>query len=306
MRQATRGGGILLFVGIIIYFSAMRPETFPTWDNAKAILNSMSILLILGAGLTVVLAIGEFDLSFAATVGLSGATAVLTMVNLDWPMGLAIVAAIGVGLLVGLANGLAVAYGKAPAFIITLAVGSVATGIERLISNDEVVPGLSQNFVSLAQGETFGLPRSVIIAFVVTLGVFVLLEFTTFGRRLRAVGANRRAAELAGLPVARERVLAFVIVGGLSGVAGVVLMSKASQYYPDSGAGLLLSPYTAAFLGAAAVGLARFGALATLFGVAFIGVLETGLTMLGQPAWQVQVIEGGVLAIAVLLARQIR
>ncbi len=306
LKQATRIGGIVLFVGLILYFTAARPDSFPTWANAKAILQSMAILVVLGAGLTAVLAIGEFDLSFASTIGLSGATCVLSMVKLGWPMGLAIVAAIVVGLLVGVVNGLAVAYGKAPAFIITLAVGSVATGLEQLMSGDNVVPGLSNTFVNLTQGDTLGVPRAALIALVVLIFAYVGMEYTTFGRRLRAIGSNRRAAELAGLPVARERVLAFVICGGLAGLGGVILMSEAAQYYPDSGSGYLLTPYTAAFLGAAAVGLGRFGVLATLFGVAFIGVLQTGLTMLGQPAWQVQVIEGAVLAIAVLLARQIR
>jgi ribose transport system permease protein len=306
LANATRIGGTLLLIGLIAYFSAVRPDAFPTWANAKAILQSASILLILGCGLTVVLAIGEFDLSFSATIGLSGATAVLSMVNLGWPMWLSILAAIGVGVIVGIVNGVAVAYGRAPAFIITLAVGSTATGLEVLLSGNNVVPGLPQPFINLTQGTALGVPNAVWISLVGVVVIYVLLEYTTFGRRLRAIGSNRRSAELSGLPVGRERVLAFVIVGALAGVAGVMLMSEASQYYPDAGASYLLSPYTAAFLGAAAVGMGRFGALSTLFGVLFIGILQTGLTMLGQPSWLVEVIEGAVLAFAVLLARQVR
>jgi ribose transport system permease protein len=302
----TTVGGALLLIGLIAYFSIVRPDSFPTWQNAKSILTTMAVVWILGVGLTVVLAINEFDLSFANVTALGGAVTVITIVNTGFPIWLGILCGIGAGLAIGLANGLAVAYGRAPAFIVTLAFSSVAFGLERLISGEEVIAGLPTSFLSITQKSMLGIPNTAVFAIVITAIIYVLLEYSVWGRRIRAIGANRRAAELAGLPVARTRVLAFAITGLIAGIAGVILMSTAAQFYPNSSEGLLLPPFTAAYLGAAAVGRGRFGALSTVYGIIFLGVLQIGLTMLGQPAWLVTLIQGSVLAGAVLLARQFK
>jgi ribose/xylose/arabinose/galactoside ABC-type transport system permease subunit len=117
----TRFGGLAVFVAMIAFFSVAAPHTFPTLGNGRTILDQAAVLLILGAGLTVVLIIGQFDLSFASTIGLAGAVSAIASAHWGLPAWLALLAAIAVGAAVGLGNGLAVAYGKAPAFIVTLA-----------------------------------------------------------------------------------------------------------------------------------------------------------------------------------------
>jgi ribose transport system permease protein len=299
-------GGLAVMIGSLVVFSVLRPGAFPTIANAQGILDSVVVLLILGAGVTVVLSIGEFDLSFASTVGLAGAVCVLGVVNLGWPVWFGVVAATATGAMVGVINGLSVAYGRAPAFIVTLAVGSFVLGIERFVSGDQVVYGLPDNLTGMAQNETLGVANGVWIALLVTVGVWVLMRYSVYGRRIAAIGSNRRAADLAGLAVAKSRLIAFVLMGAIAGLAGAVLMAKAAQYYPNSAAGLLLAPYAAAFLGAAVIGRGKFGAWGTFVGVLYIGILQNGITMLGQPVWIVQVVQGVVLAAAVLLARQFR
>lgn len=133
-----------------------------------------------------------------------------------------------------------------------------------------------------------------------------VMSFTTFGRRLRATGLNPTAVSLAGISVSRARLAAFVLMGLLAGLAGVMVTSQGGSYFPNSGAGLLLPPYSAVFLGAAVVGRGRFSPGATVFGVAFIALLERGLTMLDQKSAVIQLIEGAVLFAAVVLARQER
>jgi ribose transport system permease protein len=306
LESYTTAAGVLLLIGLIAYFSVERSGTFDTWANAKSILTTSAVFWMLAVGLTVVLAISEFDLSFANTVALAGAVSVISVVQHAFPVALGVLAGVGTGLIVGLANGIAVAYGRAPAFIVTLAAGSVAFGIEQLISNDGVVANLPNSFVNITQDSVLGIPNPIVIALVLTVVVYVLLEFSVWGRQIRAIGANRRAGELAGLPVAAVRVLAFATTGTIAGIAGVVIMSQADQYYPNSSEGLLLPPYTAAFLGAAAVGRGRFGALSTVYGIVFLGVIQNGLTMLGEAAWLVTLIQGLALAAAVLLARQFK
>lgn len=298
---------VFLLVLLVAYFKLRLPETYLTSDNLVSVLQQQSTLLILALGVTFVLVIGEFDLSFASTIGLAGGVAVLLMAKHGAPTGIAILAAIAIGGAVGLANGLAVAWGRAPAFIATLAAGSVAVGIEQLLTGNETIAnGIPDGYLGFTLTERAGLPLSTWLALALVVVAVVLMSFTTFGRRLRATGQNPTAVTLAGVSVNVVRLAAFVMLGLIAGLAGVMVTSQGGSYFPNSGAGLLLPPYSAVFLGAAVVGRGRFSPAATLFGVAFIALLERGLTMLDQKAAVIQLIEGAVLLAAVVLARQER
>lgn len=296
-----------LLAAVMAYFTVRLPGSYLTWENLKSVLEQQSTLLILALGVTFVLVIGEFDLSFSSNIGLTGACAVLLMSDRGAPVILAIAAALAVGLAVGIANGLAVSWGRAPAFIATLAVGSAATGIEQLLtSNKTIAEGIPNGYLNLTLEPRAGLPLSTWLALALVVASIVVMSWTTFGRRLRATGLNPSAVKLAGISVNLVMLSAFVIMGVLAGLSGVIVTSQGGSYFPESGAGLLLPPYSAVFLGAAVVGRGRFSPAATVFGVAFIALLERGLTMLDQSAAIIQLIEGLVLLAAVLLARQER
>jgi ribose transport system permease protein len=297
-------GGLLVFLGMLVVFSLASPTVFPTFRNASNILDQAAILGILGAGLTVVLVIGEFDLSFGATIGFTGAVAALASAHLGWPIWLVLPLALVAGALIGVANGVAVAYGKAPAFIVTLAVGSVVGGLEQVLTGNLPISGLRNDFINLTGGKVLGFTSPTIISVGLVAVMWVALVFTTFGRSVDAAGQNRSAALLAGLPVQRRVVASFAIMGACAGLVGVIIVSRSAQQFQGAGTSLLLPPYAAAFLGAAVVGYGRFGAWRTLFGVIFIGTLSTGLTVVGAPAWLSVLMEGLVLLAAVLLRRQ--
>jgi ribose/xylose/arabinose/galactoside ABC-type transport system permease subunit len=293
-----------LFLGMLLVFSLLKPDNFPTFDNTKAILQQAAILAVLGAGLTVVLVIREFDLSFDANAALSGAIAVQVMVNLEMSMALGVLAGILTGAIVGIANGTIVAYGKAPAFIGTLAVAAVAGGVESMITKDATVFGVPESYLSIATSQILGIPLLVWISVAVVLVIGGLLKYTVFGRHAHAVGSNAVAASAAGIRTKEVRWSAFVVLGALAGLAGVLITAQAGGSAPNNAANLLLPVYTAAFLGASALGRGSFNSVATYFGVIFIGTLQTGLTMLSQPAWIASVITGVVLVAAVLIARR--
>ncbi|MFC5676853.1 ABC transporter permease [Aeromicrobium endophyticum] len=283
------------------------PDTYLTADNMKSVLTQQSTLLVLALGVTFVLVIGEFDLSFASTIGLSGASSILLMSNHDVSPLVAVVAAILVGGAVGVVNGVAVAWGRAPAFIATLAAGSAAVGIEQLMtSNNTISDNIPLGYLGFTLNEHLGLPWSTWLTLLLVVVAVVVMSFTTLGRRLRATGMNPTAVTLAGISVSLVRLSAFVVLGLLAGLAGVMVTSQGGSYFPNSGAGLLLPPYSAVFLGAAIVGRGRFSPAATVFGVVFIALLERGLTMMDQKAAVIQLIEGAVLLAAVVLARQER
>jgi ribose transport system permease protein len=293
-----------IFIAMLIVFSILKPDTFPTLDNAKAILQQAAILAVLGAGLTVVLVIKEFDLSFDANTALSGALAVEVMVNLHLSMAFGVLAGILTGALVGVANGTLVAYGRAPAFIGTLAVGALATGVQSMVSSESSIYGVPQSYLEIATSKILGISLYIWISIVIVLLISVLLRHTVYGRHAHAVGSNPVAAGAAGVRTREVRWMAFVILGALAGLAGVLITAQGGGSAASDSTNLLLPTYTAAFLGASAVGRGRFRSTATYFGVIFIGTLQTGLTMLQQPPWVASMITGGVLLVAVLITRR--
>jgi ribose transport system permease protein len=304
LPRVSRGAVGGVFVAMIVTFSILKPHAFPTIDNIKAILDQAAIFAVLGAGLTVVLVLGEFDLSFDANAAISGAAAVELMASLHGGTFVALVVGVGVGAVVGAANGAIVAFGRAPAFIGTLAVASVAGGVQSWFTKDQnVYQGVTTSYQAIASNTIAGIPLTVFISIGCVLASWLLLSFTVYGRRAHAVGSNATAATLAGLRTPRTRFIGFVFMGAMAGIAGIIITSRAGGTFPNSGIGLLLPVYTSAFLGASALGRrGQFHPLATYFGVIFIGSLQTGLTMVQAPSWSAQLITGIVLVMAVLVA----
>lgn len=294
-----------VFVAMVIVFAVLRPGRFATTQNFETMIANSAALTLAAIALTFVLSLGQFDLSFAAVIGLAGAIAVYAMSFWGWATVPAILAALVVGAVVGLANGLMVGYGRVPALIGTLAVSSAATGIEvSIMKQNTVYEGVRPAYVNLTTSKLFGVSTSVYLTILVVLLMWVLLRYTVLGRRVRAIGSGEEAARLAGVRTRVVIALGFVVTGVIAGLAGVVVTSQGSSYYPDSGTPYLLPAFAAAFLGFSAIGGRRFSPVATFFGVIFTQVLATGLTMLNAPPWATNLSSGVVLAVAVLLVRK--
>jgi ribose transport system permease protein len=177
---------VIAFVGAAAFFSAARPHTFVTWANARAILDDASVLCVLAVGITLILVLGEFDLSVGLVVGLCAAAGVSTMAYHGLSTGVAIVTAIGAGGIAGLANGIAVAHVRIPSFIATLAVGSIAAAIELAITKTSIFTGISPSYSEIATTRLVGVPLRAVIAAGVTLAFLVLLRTTVYGRHARS------------------------------------------------------------------------------------------------------------------------
>jgi ribose transport system permease protein len=296
---AERWSLLLAFVGAFVFFSVARPNSFLTWDNARAILDDSSVLCVLAAGVTVILVIGEFDLSVGFVAGLAGAAAVSVMAFHGWGVGAAVAVALGAGAAAGIASGVAVAHIRIPSFIATLAVGSIAAAIELAITKTAIFEGLSSSYVEIATTRVWTIPLRAIIAAVAVIALLILLRATVFGRHAAAIGDNPAAARLAGVPVERVRVLGFMLAGLSAGLAAVLVTSSASQYYPNLGTGYLLPAYAAAFLGLSLGGGLRFNILGSYVGVLLLATVTTGLTMMNQPSWMAALVQGVVLLVAV-------
>ncbi|MFA4928661.1 MAG: ABC transporter permease [Patulibacter sp.] len=303
LRYAVFGA----FVLMVAVFVALRPDEFAQISTLRSILDDAAVLAVAAAGLTVILAVGEFDLSFGSIAGFAGAVAVYAMVTLGIPIVPALLLAVVAALLAGGVNGGLVAYGRVPALIGTLAVGSVVLGLERALMDDKTVyDGIPRGFLTITESELLGLPLTVYISLVVVAAVGAFLSFTVPGRRIYATGSGEDAARISGIRTKRVRMMAFAIGALCAAIAGVLLMSRGASYYPSAGVGLLLPAYSACFLGWSAASSGRFHPVYTYFGVIFMGTMATGLIMLQVASWVTDLVQGLVLGIAVLVARSVR
>ena len=298
------------FVVMIIFFWVERPSEFPTSTNIQNLINGMPVLTMMALAVTVVLILGEFDLSVPNVASLT--TVVVAIMTTQTSLGLIPALIVGwllVGFAAGSVNGVAVGYGKAPAFIVTLAVGSVCAGVELLVQSkirlgqtSIPVSSLPTALQDVTNRHLIGFELAVYVLIVVALILGLVLVHAPWGRHVHAIGGNETAARLAGVPVRRTKVTAFVATAVLAALAGV-LFSSGNGYFANALPSYLLPAYAAAFFGAAGVGRRGFSVPATLFGALYLATLTNGLSVMSAPLWVASVVQGIVLFVAVLLAR---
>lgn len=297
-------GLFLALLIAILAFSALRPDAFFSMTNARSVLTLAAPLLIASLGLTIALAVNEIDLSVGSMIGLSGALAVCLMSFYDVPWMLAIMAALLLGGIVGLVIGILVSIGGANSLIITLGMATFLTGIEFSLTDQRTIyTNIDPSYIAIGQSHLLGMSIQVWIAAALALVAWVLLEKTETGRFIYAVGANPDAAYLAGVPVNRLRIFGFVCVAVSASVAGILLTSQSASAFSNAGQPYLLPAFAAAFLGSTMSPDGRFTVLGTVIAVLFIGVIQTGLTMLQLSNGAINLAQGGLLIVAVMLSR---
>ena len=306
----ARYGLVVVFGAVVLVFKFLDREIFLTQNHVQNVLflpSSFVPLLLLASALTFVLAMGDFDLSFGSMVGLSGATAVALMVNFNQPWWVAMLAALGVGAAVGLFNGYLISYVGASSFVITLAGLVGLKGIEQLWTQNRSITipvGAQPFYVDLARNvEFWDLRRPVFIAFAIVAVAWIVLDRTEVGRYMYAIGGNPEAARLAGIPVARVRLLGFVIVALLASLVGLLLTAGISGIRLNLGDAFLLDAYAAVFLGAAVFRPGQFSIPGTIVGALFLRVIEVGLLSLQiSNAW-INIAKGVILIFGVLVSQ---
>jgi ribose transport system permease protein len=303
-RFVSTYGLLVAFAAVIAVFGALRPEGFLTVENLKSIVTIAAPLLILSVGLTVVLVMGDFDLSLGAMAGLGGAVAVVLMSE-----GTNYIVAIAIALLlavaVGLANGLLIAYLGGSSFIITLAMTNALFGIELLFTKgSSITSGLNPDYLEIGQSSLlFGVNTQVYLAAAVAVLVGVLLGKTEVGRYMYAIGNSPEAARLAGLRSRGLRTAGFVVVAVSSTVAGVLLTSQGGASTPQQGVSYLLPAFAGAFLGSAVFKPGQFNVPGTVVGVLFLGTVQTGLTIMNFSTAVIDIVQGAILIAAILLSQ---
>jgi len=296
--------GTLMAMGLmlIIFGIAVPDGAFFNGDNLINILNQSSLTAIIASGLTVVLVVGEFDLSIGYVASLAGVLVTGLMAKQGLPMLIAILVTLVVGTGVGVINGLVVTKARVNAVVATLGVGTVVVGLSYGYTSGSPIVAVPDSFFNLALGKTFGLPNPIWLMAIILFLLWVILNRTPLGQRIQAVGGNLHAARLAGIRTDRTKIITFMIAGLMAAITGIMLSSLLGSGTAAAADSYLMDSFAAVFLGSATLRDGEFHIVGTLIGVLIVNVGFNGLSQLGTPVFWQYIFKGGILVAAVALS----
>jgi len=292
-------GVIAALLLIVALFYVLQPA-FLSERNVRAILNVVSFVGIIAIGQTILLVAGEFDLSVGSVAGVSAVSAAQLMTALAWPVPLAVMGGVGIGLLIGLLNGIVVVKFRIPAFIQTLGMLFIGQGLIQLITNGYPVYPLPEAVADFGMSTfAFGLGWSFAFFLAAALIADFVLRRTVLGRNLYATGGNPEVARLVGINTAWYKIGAFMTVGALAAVAGMFVMADLQSGTTSIGSGWELVVIAGVVVG----GVSLFGGVGTIAGgvagILVLKVVQSGLVVIGVNSnWQ-QIAVGAIMIAAV-------
>ena len=293
-------GALVLFCAFLAL--ATPAGTFLSGRNLVFVLLQISVNVILASGMTMIILTGGIDLSVGSVLALAGVVgAHLTASGVPAPVAAA--AAVGVGALIGLANGASVVYLRVAPFIATLASMTAVRGLAYLYTDGVSIGNLPDSFTFWGNGRLGPLPVPVLVAAVVVVLTALLLRRTVFGRRVIAVGGNEEATRLSGVRVGRIKLGVYTLMGALAALGGVLLAARLGAGDPKAGQMFELTAIAAVVVGGTTLSGGRGGVAGTVLGALIIGVLDNGLVLMDVSAFYQMVVKGLVILGAVALDR---
>lgn len=291
----------VVLVALIIMFSLMSPN-FLTVKNMVTVLRQVSVNGICAVGLAIILIGGGIDLSTGSQAAVSGMLAAYLLTEWGWPTIPAFFVAIVVtACSVGLLNGVCIAYTEMPPLIATLGTQNIARGIAYLITGGFIIYNLPAPAKIIGQSELIPgyLPVCVLLfIFIIFVGDFILNK-TSYGRMLFAVGANKEAARLSGIPVKRIVILSYVIGSLFIALGGVVLMSRLNSGIPSAGTEIYIEILSGCTIGGISSRGGRGNVFKMVGGILVIGVISNGMNVAGISEYFQYIVKGAILIIAV-------
>lgn len=299
--RSLRELGMLIFIIVLMLMIQIRNPVFLTVSNLSSLLTNTAILAILSVGMMLVLVTRGIDLSIGSIIAFTGMITALTVAaNPDLHPLLALLEGSLIGLLVGVVNGLLVAYGNILPIIATLGMMNMVRGLTYVISGGQWVSSyqMPASFKQIATGSAFGINNLVFITICIYLLAAWFIQHTRTGRRIYAVGSNPSAAEVSGLPKKRLILLAYAIMGALAGLAGVLWVAKFASAQGNTAIGYELQVIAACILGGVSIsgGVGKISGL--ILGAILLGILNNALPLVNiSPFWQL-----GIQGITILVA----
>jgi ribose transport system permease protein len=289
---------IFLILVILVTGLAIARPVFLSIDNLLNIVRQVSMVSIIGIGMTFVLISGEIDLSVGSFAALSGIIATYAMRSgLNIPISL--ICALLVAILGGFINGFFLTVCRIPSFIVTMGMLNIARGVVLVITNSYPITGLPESFAFIGKGYVGPIPTPVVImGFCYLIGLFVF-KYTKFGRNTYAIGGNKDAARLSGIPVLLNKIEIFMISGFVSGITGIILASRMFSGQPSAGSGMELDAIAACVIGGTSTTGGKGRLWGTLLGALIMGIINNGMNLLGiSTNWQL-IVKGAIIIIAV-------
>lgn len=295
---------LLAFILMVIAFCCTA-DGFMTGGNLVNVLRQSSTEMIVAMGMTFVLLIGGIDLSVGKVAMLAGTITATLLVK-----GTSIVVSILVGLVAGaicgLVNGVVVAKLNIPPFITTLAMMNVAEGAALLYCGGKQISGLPDGFKEIGRGYLLGIPVAVWIMLVVIIVWAILMNKTTYGKRMVAIGGNQDVARLSGISVNKIKISVYVISGLMAALTGIIYTARFASSQPTLGDGLEMNAIAAAVLGGTSLVGGRGSVLGTVIGTFFLMTMSNGLNLLGVTSFWQMIIKGVLIVVSVILYENLK
>jgi ribose transport system permease protein len=305
--RGERYGLVIAWLAVIIAFGIIRPGTFLSWANFSTIFGSQAVLVVMTLGLIIPLTAGDYDLSIAGNLTLTSMLVAVLNVYFHWPILLAVLAALLVGLVIGAINAFIVLYFRISSLIVTLGMGTFIHGITLWISNSNTISGVDPSITTaVIVTRLFGIPLAFYYALAVAAIIWYVFTYTALGQRLLFVGRGREVARLSGIRVDQVRASTFLVSGFLGALSGVLFVGTLGAADPSSGLSYLLPAFAAAFLGATSITPGRFNPIGAVIAVYFLVTGISGLSILGISTFVQDLFYGGALVVAVALSQVVR
>lgn len=295
-------GKYIIFIFLIVFCAVLSVTTsgFLTEKNIINVLRQVSYNGVIAVGMTFVIITGNIDLSVGGVVGLAAIVACDFAHPGEYPLIVPILVALGIGALVGLVNGIGIAYGHVPAFIMTLGTNTILRGIIMLYNNGKPVLDLSEQYQAIGSGYLGRIPIPVIILIAVLLLGWFVLNKTRFGRHVLAVGGNEQAARVSGINTKLVKITVYIMSGLFSAIAGMIISARVNAGSPTLGTGYENDAIAAAVIGGTSMIGGQGSMIGTIGGILIIGVMNNGLDLLNVSSYYQQVSKGVIIIAAVL------
>lgn len=287
---------------LCIILSILTPR-FLTINNLRNVFTQVSVNAVIAAGMTFVILTGGIDLSVGSILAIAGAVAA-SIVKSTGNVFLAVIAALAIGAIIGLLNGIIIARGKIQAFIATLVSMTVFRGVTYVYTNGTPVSGLGQKFMVLGNDKILGMPIPVIVTVIIFLLSYYILDQTRYGRYVYSIGGNEDTARLSGINTNKVKTLVYVISGVMAAVSGIIVTSRIGSASPNAGSGFELDAIAAVVLGGTSLAGGEGSIVGTIIGAVIIGVLNNGLNLMNVSPFYQLIVKGLVILLAVMIDKK--
>jgi ribose transport system permease protein len=287
----------IFLVVLVVVFTIMSPR-FLSLGNLSTVFEQGTVLLVTSLGATFIIMAGSIDISVGAIVAVSALVTALTANSLG---AFAIIPAVVAGAMCGLVNGLLVAIGKVPSFVATLGTQVVYRGLVLYFTKGAPVEISNDSFLNAYSSISFDIPNTVIVGLALAVVAWAIFKFTVFGREVLAVGGGERVSILTGIAVTRVKLLMFLLLGALCGMAGLLQGARTMAATSQLGLGLELDVIAAVVVGGTPLTGGLGSITNTFLGVLIITLLSNGMNMAGVDPYLQNIIKGVVLVTAVFI-----